>query len=82
MANTNRSTSITRQQVEATLSPKYVGNTTEKLLKMFDSVTVSRRNEDFFTHQILCNDEEENPLFIIRYGWNDKTNQWVYEVLD
>lgn len=82
MDNSNSPAPITRQQVEATLSPKYVGNTAEKLLKMFDSVTVSRRNEAYFTHQIICNDADNETLFTIRYGWNDKTNQWVYEVLD
>lgn len=81
MDHINYPSLIALERVEATLNPKYVGHTAEELLKLFDSITISRRNEPFFTHQILCNNADNETIFTIRYGWNEKTCQWVYEVL-
>jgi hypothetical protein len=63
------------------MGPNVVGNLYCELLKYYTHVHITPRNEPFFTHQILCHDADGTLQALIRYGWSDKSEKWVFECL-
>jgi hypothetical protein len=63
------------------MGPNVVEDLYHELLKHFSYVQIRPRNEPFFTHEILCHDADGATQTLIRYGWSDKSEKWVFECL-
>lgn len=53
----------------------------QTLEKIFFRVVTEYRNEILFNYQIRCQDEFFRTRLIIRFGWSDRKNGWIFEPL-
>jgi len=51
------------------------------LERVFPRVCAEYRNELFFSFQIRCGDESGKTRLIIRFGYSQKRDCWVFEAL-
>lgn len=52
----------------------------QALEQVFPQVDTEYRGELFFNYQFRCSNEQRTRL-IVRYGWSDRENGWVFEAL-
>lgn len=71
---------IKRKFIQKTLNNSSLVQMLLTLNEQFEAITISWRGEPFFTHQIVITDDNNNQ-FTVRYGWNEKSEKWVFELL-